>query len=211
MSQTPLQDPVDLVQTNETGHETTNTERMLSPNSISTQEDPSNPTSTQEDPPTTNTKRLPSSTPTPTQEDPPTSHQPEVLAHEPSQDTSTQSRSSPPIAVPSSKTDISSEPPTGTNAIPDGQDTQLDQTQLPNEDLGISKDPLDAYDWAELEERFDAAMEKCAVREEGIQEEFNELINVCSLLPTHGDVSITTIYTEQTPALQNIYSHRLRA
>ena len=185
MSQTPSQDPVDLVQTNDTGHETTNTERMLSPN----------PTSTHEDPPAPNTKRIPSSTPTQAQEDPPTSHQPEVVAHEPSEDSSTQLRSSPPPAVPSSRTDISSELPTDTNAIPNEQNSQINQTQLPQDDLGSSKDPLEPYAWVELEDWFHAEMDKCAMREEGIQEEFNELINVCSLLPTHRDVCITTIYT----------------
>ena len=153
MSQTPSQDQVDLVQTNETDLNTTNTERMRS------------------------------TTPTPTQEDPPTSHQPQAAAHEPSEDSSTQPRSSSPPAVPSSKTDISSEPPTDTQAIPNAQSTQIDETQLPHEDLelGNSKDPLETYDWAELEERFHAEMEKCANRENGIQEEFNELLKVNTL------------------------------
>ena len=212
MPQTPSQEPVDLVQTNDTDHDTnteripspsptpiredpsaTNTARMPSPNPISTQEDspatdikrmPSpNPTSTQ-DPPTTNPKRMPSSTPTPTQEDPPTSHQPEVVPHEPCEDSSTNPRSSPP-PLPSSKTDISSDAPIDTQTKPNGQNTQIEQTQLsqPHEDLSISKDPLDAHDWTELEERFHAEMEQCANRENGIQEAFDDLLNVNLLLP----------------------------
>ena len=184
MLQTPSQDPVDLVQANDTGQNPTTTGQMHSPN----------PKSTQEDPPATNTKLVPSSTPTPTQDDPQTSHQPEVIAHEPSEDSSTQPRSSPPLAVPSSKTDISSEPPIDAQACPNTQDTQLDQTQLPQDNLGSSKDPLDTYDWTELEDRFHAEMEKCANREIGIQEEFNELINVCSLLPA-GLIHVTGVYS----------------
>lgn len=173
MSQTPSQDPVDLVQTTDTNHDTTNTERLPSPT----------PGSTQEDLLATNTKRMPSSTPTPTQEDPPTSHQPQMVAHELSEASSTQPRSSPP-PVPSSKTDIPSEAPPDTQDIPNSQTTQVEQTQppQPQEDLGSSKDPLETYDWVELEERFHAEIEKCANREERIQEEFDELLNV-NLLP----------------------------
>ena len=173
MSQTPSQDPIDFIQTNDTGNDTTNAEDMPSPKPISTQEATL----------ATNAKRMPSSTPTPTQEDPPTSHQPQMVAHELSEDSSTQPRSSPP-PVPSSKTDIPSEAPPDTQDIPNSEPTQVEQTQLPQpqEDLGSSKDPLETYDWVELEEQFQAAMEKCANRECGIQEEFDELLNV-NLLP----------------------------
>ncbi len=153
MSQSALQDPVDLVQVNSPGHDTTNTERMPSP------------------------------TPMSTQEDPPTSYQAQAVAHEPLGDSSTQPRSASPPAL-SSKTEIPSEAPTNTHAIPNGQNTQIDQTQLPQEDLGSSKDPLEAYDWAELEERFHAEMEKCANREDGIQKEFDEPLKVNFLLST---------------------------
>ncbi len=173
MSQTPSQDPVDLVHVNGTGHDTTNTERMSSPK------------------------------PTSTQEDPPTSYQPQTVAHEPLEDSSTQPRSSS-LPAPSSKTALSSEAPTDTNAIPNGSNTQNDQAQLPQEDLGSSKDPLEAYDWAELEERFHAEMEKCANREDGIQEEFDELLKVNLLLPTscsaghtYKGVFIMIIYTDE--------------
>ena len=147
MSQTPSQDPVDLVQTNNaTGHDT-------------------------------NTEQTPSPNPTSIQEDPPPSHQPHTVAQEPIEDSSTQPRSSS-LPAPSSKTDISSEAPLSTNAIQNEPNPQTDQAQLPQEDLGSSKDPLEAYDWTELEERFHAEMEKCADREDGIQEEFDELLRV---------------------------------
>ena len=175
MSQTPSQDPIDLIQTNDTGNDTTNAEDMPSPKPISTQEATL----------ATNAKRMPSSTPTPTQEDPPTSHQPQMVAHELSEDSSTQPRSSPP-PVPSSKTDLPSEAPPDAQDIPNSQTTQVEQIQLPQPQealhLGTSKDPLDAYDWTEIEDLFQAAMEKCANRECGIQEEFDELLNV-NLLP----------------------------
>ena len=171
MSQPPSQEPIDLIQTNDTGHDTTNAEGMPLPNPISIQMDP----------PATNTKHMPSSTPTPTQEDPPTSHQPQMVAHELSEDSSTQPRSSPP-PVPSSKTDIPSEAPPDTQNIPNSQTTQVEQTQLPQPQealhLGTFKDPLDAYNWTELEERFQAEMEKCANRESGIQEDFYDLLRV---------------------------------
>ena len=87
--------------------------------------------------------------------------------------------------MPSSKTDVPSEAPTDTQVIPNSQNFQIDQAQVSNEDpeLGTSKDPLDTYDWAELEQRFHAGMEECGKRESGIQEEFNELLNVNLLLP----------------------------
>ena len=154
MSQTPSQDQVDLVQTNGTGHDSTNTERTLSPKSTSTQEQP------------------------------PTSSQPQTIAHEPSEDASTQPRSSS-LLPPSSKTDISSETPTDTNAIPNGQNARLDQAQLPQEDLESSKDPLEAYDWEELEERFHTEMEKCANQEDEIQGEFHELLKVICSYPSN--------------------------
>ena len=197
MSQTPSRDPVDLVQTNNTGHENTSAECMHS----------QNPTSTPEDPPATNTKRMPSSTPTPIQEDPPTSHQPEVVAHEPSEDSSTHPRSSPP-PLPSSKTDILSEPPTDTNAIANEQNPQIDQTQLPQDDLGSSKDPLETYDWAELEDRFHAEMKKCANRENGIQEEFKELLNVNLLLPASLIYAPRGVFITTLPILTNISSSK---
>ena len=153
MSQTPSQDAVDLVQANGSGHDTANTERMPSPK------------------------------PTSVQEDPPTSYQPQKVAQEPLEDSSTQTRSSS-LPAPSSKTDIPSEAPTDTNAIPNEPDPQTDQAQLPQEDLGSSKDPLEAYEWTELEERFHAEMEKCADWEYGIQEEFDELLKVNLPLPT---------------------------
>ena len=153
MSQTPSQDPVDLVQTNGIGHDTANTERMPFPK------------------------------PTSPQDQPPMSSQPQMVAHEPLEGSSTQPRSSS-APAPSSKTDIATETPTDTNAVPNSPNTQIDQAQLLQEDLGSSKDPLEAYDWAELEERFHAEMEKCANREDGIQEEFNELLKVTLLLPT---------------------------
>lgn len=60
-----------------------------------------------------------------------------------------------------------------------GQNGHNDQLLPPCEQgLGDSKDALEAYDWDELEERFHAKMEVCAKREEGIQEEFNELLEV---------------------------------
>ena len=160
MSQTPSQDPVDLVQTNGIGHDTANTERMPFPK------------------------------PTSTLDQPPMSSQPQMVAHEPLEGSSTQPRSSS-APAPSSKIDIATETPTDTNAIPDGPYTQTDQTQLPQEDLGSSKDPLEAYDWADLEERFHTEMEKCANRENGIQEEFDELLKVTLLLPT----PFSTCYT----------------
>ena len=170
MSQTTSQDPVDLVQTNGTGHDTTNTEPMPSPK------------------------------PTSTQEDPPTSHQPQTVAHEPLEDSSTQPRSSS-LPAPSSKTDISSETPTDTNAIPNGPDIQNGQAQLSQEDLGSSKDPLEAYDWAKLEERFHAEMGKYADREDGIQEEFDELLKVNLPLPT----SFSARYTYRGVSMMSSY------
>ena len=156
MSQTPSQDQVDLVQTNGTGHDSTNTERMLSPKPMSTEEQP--PTSTQEQPPT--------------------------IAHEPLDDSSPQPRSSS-LPAPSSKTAISSEAPIDTDAVPNGPDTQTNQASLPQEDRGISKDPLEAYDWDELEERFHAEMEKCTNQEDEIQGEFHELLRVICSYPSN--------------------------
>ena len=170
MSQPPLQDPVDLVQTNGAGDDTTNTEHVPSPKPMSTQEDP------------------------------PTSYQPQAVAHEPLEDSSTQPQSASPPGL-SSKTDISPEAPTDANATSNGQNTQIDQAQPPQEDLGSSKDPLEVHDWAELEERFHSEMEKCAKREGGIQEEFDELLKVNLLLPTsyparytHRNMFIITLY-----------------
>ena len=173
MSQTPSQDPVDLVQTNGTGDDTTHTERMPSPK------------------------------PTLTQEQPPTSHQPQAVAHEPLEDSSTQPRSSSPPTL-SSKTDISSEAPISSNAISNAQNPQIDQTQLPQEDLGSSKDPLEAYDWAELEDRFHVEMEKCANREDGIQEEFDELLKVILPLPT----LFSALYTYRGASMMNIHAEK---
>lgn len=87
--------------------------------------------------------------------------------------------------MPSSKTDLPPEAPTDAQVIPNSQSLQTDQAKLSNEDLelGTSKDPLDAYDWAELEDWFHANMERCADRESGIQKEFNELLYVNLLLP----------------------------
>ena len=63
------------------------------------------------------------------------------------------------------------------------QNGHNDQPSLQQEqDLGDSKDALEAYDWEELEERFHAEMEVCAKREEGIQDEFNELLEVSTIL-----------------------------
>ena len=161
MSQTPSQDQVDLVQFNGTGHDTSNTERMPSPKPMSAEEQP----------------------PTSTQEQPPASSQPQTIVHEPSEDSCTQPRWSS-LPPPSSKTDISSEAPLSTNAIPNSPDTQTDQAPLPQNDLGSSKDPLEAYAWAELEERFHAEIEKCANQEDEIQGEFHELLRViCSYPP----------------------------
>ena len=174
MSQTPPQDPVDLVQTNGNGHDTANTERVPSPK------------------------------PTSPQDQPPMSSQPQMVTHEPLEDSSTQPRSSS-APAPSSKTDIASETPADTNALPNSPNTQTDQAQLPQKDLGSSKDPLEAYDWPELEERFHAEMEKCANREDGIQEEFNELLKVTLLLQTsysahhtYSGIFMTTPYTLTT-------------
>ncbi|KAK0515845.1 hypothetical protein JMJ35_001879 [Cladonia borealis] len=148
MSQTPSQDPLDLIQTNDANHNATNTSRLPSPN------------------------------PTPTQEQPLSNSQPQTVSHEPLSDFSPQPRSSS-LPAPSSKTNISSKAPTSTNPIPNGPNIQPNQTQLPpQEDLDNSKDPLEAYDWAELEERFHAEMERCGLREDAIQVEFNELLKL---------------------------------
>ena len=179
MSQTPPQDQVDLVQTNGTGHDTSNTERMPFPKPISTEEQP----------------------PTSTQEQPPASSQPQTVAHEPLDDSSKQPRSSS-LPPPSSKTDISPEAPIDTDAIPNGPDTQTNQAQLPQEDLGSSKDPLEAYDWDELEERFRTEMEKCANQEEEIQGEFHELLKVICSYPsnpahyTHRGICTVTVHAK---------------
>ena len=178
MSQTASQDPIDLIQTNDTGNDTTNAEVIPLPNPVSAHEETL----------ATDNKRIPSSIPTPTQEDAPTSHQPQMVAHELSEDPSTQPRSSPP-PVPSSKTDIPSEAPPETQDLPANEPTQFEQTQLPQpqEDLGSCKDPLETYAWVELEERFHAEMEKCANQESGIQEEFNKLlkVNLSTLTPSY--------------------------
>ena len=179
MSQTPSQDQVDLVQTNGTGHDSTNTERMLSPKPMSTEEQP----------------------PTSTQEQPPTSSQPQTIAHEPLDDSSTQPRSSS-LPASSSKTDISSEAPTDTNTIPNDPNTHIDQTQPPQEDLGSSKDPLEAYAWAELEERFHAEIEKCANQEDEIQGEFHELLRVICSYP-----SIFAHYTSRAICTMTVHTN----
>ena len=179
MSQTLSQDPVDLVQThNATGHDTINTEHTPSPKHTSIQEDP------------------------------PTSYQPQTVAQEPLEDSSTQPRSSS-LPAPSSKTDISSEALVSTNVIPNEPNPQTDQAQLPQEDLGSSKDPLEAYDWTALEERFHAEMEKCANREYGIQEEFDELLKVklplptsCSVRYTYSGVFMMIVYTDEHQVFQ---------
>lgn len=63
------------------------------------------------------------------------------------------------------------------------QNGHNDQPSLQQEqDLGDSKDALEAYDWEELEERFHAEMEVCAKREKGIRDEFNELLEVSTIL-----------------------------
>ena len=63
------------------------------------------------------------------------------------------------------------------------QNGHKDQPSIQQEqDLGDSKDALEAYDWEEFEERFHAEMEVCAKREEGIQDEFNELLEVRIIL-----------------------------
>ena len=171
MSQTLSQDPVDLVQThNATGHDTINTEHTPSPKHTSIQEDP------------------------------PTSYQPQTVAQEPLEDSSTQPRSSS-LPAPSSKTDISSEALVSTNVIPNEPNLQTDQAQLPQEDLGSSKDPLEAYDWTALEERFQAELEKCADREYGIQEEFDELLKVNLFLPT----SCSALYTRRGVSMMTPY------
>lgn len=52
---------------------------------------------------------------------------------------------------------------------------------MPEDDtLVSSKDPLEEYSWAELEERFAAQMEECRLKEVEIGQEFQEWLEVCA-------------------------------
>lgn len=54
--------------------------------------------------------------------------------------------------------------------------------QEPEPDLGSSKEPLEAYHWDELEQRFYTEMTGCEEVEKGIQSDFDKLLEVSSLL-----------------------------
>ncbi|KAL2058605.1 hypothetical protein ABVK25_001333 [Lepraria finkii] len=124
-----------------------------------------------------NNERMPSPTPTSTQGPPAENIPIQRSTQAPSEHSSPQHRSSS-VQPPGSKT-AASPLISNTGATVNGQDGHNDQLLPPCEQsLGDSKDALEAYDWDELEERFHAKMEVCAKREEGIQEEFNELLEV---------------------------------
>jgi len=104
----------------------------------------------------------------------------------PSRPSSPQHRSSS-FPAPSPKTDEAPRKPDDTKSMPTGQIRPKGQTnaqklppppQEPEPGLGNFKDALEAYDWDELEERFHAEMERCEEVEKGVQEEFDELLEV---------------------------------
>jgi histone deacetylase complex regulatory component SIN3 len=86
------------------------------------------------------------------------------------------------VQPPSSKTDASPHI-TNHNALTSNNQTgQNDQPPPPQEqNPSDAKDALETYDWEQLEERFHAEMEVCEKREDGIQEEFHELLDVSAI------------------------------
>ncbi|KAL8826745.1 MAG: hypothetical protein Q9191_003613, partial [Dirinaria sp. TL-2023a] len=64
---------------------------------------------------------------------------------------------------------------------------------MPEDDtLGSSKDPLEEYSWAELEERFAARMEECGLKEVEIWKEFQEWLEVFKAW-----TSVTSVHEEE--------------
>ncbi len=63
-----------------------------------------------------------------------------------------------------------------TNGAQNGQDR--DQVGDGEAVVGPSKDPLEGFDWDELDERFAAAMDRFRKEEEDVQEEFREWLKV---------------------------------
>ncbi len=51
--------------------------------------------------------------------------------------------------------------------------------QSPPAQVGDSKEPLDEFDWDNLEERFCTKMEECAKSEKALEVEFGEWLQVC--------------------------------
>ncbi|KAL2041560.1 hypothetical protein N7G274_005942 [Stereocaulon virgatum] len=148
----------------------------MSPSPSQEQLDASKPNGSDQD--NADNERIPPQTPTSAQPAHETETQPASDTHDPSSHSSPQHRSSS-VQPPSSKTDLSSHI-TNNNALPSNTQTGQNDQHLPpqEQDLGGAKDALEAYDWEHLEDRFHAEMEVCGKREEGIQEEFNELLEV---------------------------------
>lgn len=57
-----------------------------------------------------------------------------------------------------------------------------------NNNMDNPQEPIEEFDWDGLEERFWAKMEECKKVEEGLMEEFGELIEVCFLSFLHRPV-----------------------
>lgn len=55
-------------------------------------------------------------------------------------------------------------------------------------DMENAKEKIEEFDWDGLEERFWAKMEECQKVEEGIMEEFGELIEVCLFPLSHRSI-----------------------
>lgn len=72
------------------------------------------------------------------------------------------------------------------------EDAQTPEPMPEDDTLGSSKDPLEEYSWAELEERFAARMEECRLKEEEIGKEFQEWLEVFKAW-----TSVTSIHEEE--------------
>ena len=127
--------------------------------------------------------QMPSPPPTSAQEPPTKLTQPSPTTQDPSNHSPPPHRSSS-VQPPSFTTDasalISQNASISTNGRnPQSKSIQNDQASLQQgQDIGVSKDALEAYDWDALEEKFHAEMEICAKREVEIQAEFDELLHV---------------------------------
>ncbi|MCJ1272747.1 hypothetical protein MMC21_000534 [Puttea exsequens] len=116
------------------------------------------------------TDRTPSPTPAPAQAPPATVPEPPPTPQQNPSDTIDASSSIPNPEL--SSTTLSYTPPQD-----NGQPATHSSSPL-QANLGSSKEPLEKYDWDELEARYYAELEKCDEGEKAIQEDFRELIEL---------------------------------
>lgn len=86
--------------------------------------------------------------------------------------------SSAPAPAPSSMT---LESPQATRQATDGDIASLNGRQQPTPATQVAdtKEPLEDFDWDDLEERFCRKMEECAKAEKELEDEFGEWLQVC--------------------------------